>query len=171
MLFFSHHTLYPTYLVFDFLANEHRGLDGMIIPQAMTHLKCNSKISMFEPLRSYRNACPMVLVICHGEHSHPIPLPAKTPPFIRSEILKMLRQLDLDLPDMTPRRFLRHGVVRTWLQGLLPQIPNPTLSDLHISLSNREHLRSYIKQAKEELFPFGTGWDGTQLNLSAVIYC
>ncbi|KAK6981751.1 hypothetical protein R3P38DRAFT_2578154, partial [Favolaschia claudopus] len=40
------------------------------------------------------------------------------------------------------------------------------LADWHVSLSNRSHIKSYIKQAIEEHCPFGTGWVGV-VNLKA----
>lgn len=40
-------------------------------------------------------------------------------------------------------------------------VQNPMLSDLHISLSNRSHLKVYIDHAKKTHFPSGTGWEGT----------
>ncbi|KAF8218547.1 hypothetical protein L208DRAFT_1350368, partial [Tricholoma matsutake] len=65
-----------------------------------------------------------------------------------------------DLPDLTSWRFLQHAVLRAYLSTCFPEIAVPTLSDLHISLANRSHLKSYIKIAKEEHFPAGTGWEG-----------
>ncbi|KAJ7261653.1 hypothetical protein C8J57DRAFT_1634758, partial [Mycena rebaudengoi] len=100
-----------------------------------------------------------VLVVCHGAHTHPIPLPIKTPPSIRDDIFELLKTLDHDLPDLTPRRFLRHPTTNTYLHKRLPGIPNPTLLDLHPSLGNRDHIRVYILQAQESIFPVGTGWD------------
>ncbi|KAJ7816218.1 hypothetical protein B0H14DRAFT_2374732, partial [Mycena olivaceomarginata] len=41
-----------------------------------------------------------------------------------------------------------------------PRLPNPTLLDLHSSLGNRDHIRAYILQAQNSIFPEGTGWEG-----------
>ncbi|KAF8835119.1 hypothetical protein BDN67DRAFT_1042907 [Paxillus ammoniavirescens] len=68
--------------------------------------------------------------------------------------------MDYDLPDMTPRRFLRHPSIKSYLQTRFPSTVNPALSDLHISLANRDHLQSYLRHAKRNAFPFGTGWQG-----------
>jgi hypothetical protein len=73
----------------------------------------------------------------------------------------MLKELEHDIPSMTPHRFLHHRAVRSRLQQLLPDLPNPTLLDLHVSLANKERLRQYIKFAKSDFFPRGTGWEGT----------
>ncbi|KAG6820196.1 hypothetical protein H0H92_001964, partial [Tricholoma furcatifolium] len=43
---------------------------------------------------------------------------------------------------------------------MLPEVPSPTLSDLHVSLANRERLKYYIDEVKKERFPLGTGWEG-----------
>lgn len=127
----------------------------------MRRVNCQTAFRVFEPLEDYRAVCPRVLVVCRGSHSHPIPRPSKTPPLIRFQIFKLLEGLGTDLADLTPRRFLRHTTTLSHLQNTFPRIPNPTLSDLHVSLSNREHLRVYIERAKAEAFPEGTGWEGT----------
>lgn len=126
----------------------------------MAHLKCQSTFSCFEPSEEYRASCPRVLVVCHGAHTHPIPLPTKTPPAIHAEVFDLLESLDQDLTDLTPRRFLRHSVTLAYLQKRLPKLTNPTLADLHISLANREHVNAYILQVQEHCFPLGTGWNG-----------
>ncbi|KAF8573874.1 hypothetical protein K439DRAFT_1374014, partial [Ramaria rubella] len=58
------------------------------------------------------------------------------------------------------RRVLRHSTVRARLRQILPGVPDPTLSDLHVSLANRDHLRRYIQIVKAKSFPHGTGWQG-----------
>ncbi|KIJ10340.1 hypothetical protein PAXINDRAFT_86233 [Paxillus involutus ATCC 200175] len=64
---------------------------------------------------------------------------------------------------MTPRRFLRHPSVLRYVDSQLSDCHNPTLTDVHISLANRDHIRSYIAQAQNLSFPFGTGWKGAYL--------
>ncbi|KAJ7110250.1 hypothetical protein C8R43DRAFT_904473, partial [Mycena crocata] len=61
---------------------------------------------------------------------------------------------------LTPRRFIRHPIVKSFLQQRFPKINAPTLIELHTSLANRAHLKSYITQAKADLFPYGTSWKG-----------
>ena len=108
--------------------------------------------------------CPYILVTILGVHPHPVPLPLKTPPSIRKEILRLLGSVDEDLPDLTPRKFLRHPILKDYLQQHFPNVqPPPTLSNLHVSLANREHLNVYIETAKEQHFPAGTGWEGVTL--------
>ncbi|KAJ7676899.1 hypothetical protein DFH06DRAFT_976937 [Mycena polygramma] len=143
--------------------NEHRDSNGSLTLLEMQQLKCESKFRIFEPLEEYRVLCPRILVVCHGEHTHPIPLPTKTPPSIRAELFELLAALDHDLPDLTPRRFLRHPTTHSFLRKRLPNVHNPTLLDLHSSLGNRDHIRAYILQAQNDIqtvFPEGTGWEG-----------
>jgi hypothetical protein len=61
---------------------------------------------------------------------------------------------------MTARRFLRHPAVKAFLYSRFPDIQNPTLSHLHPSLANRNHLSAYISQVKKDHFPHGTDWKG-----------
>jgi hypothetical protein len=130
----------------------------------MKHLKCSTKFRIFEPLEEWRTNCPYILVTISGKHPHPIPLPLKTPPSIRKEILRLLGSVGEDLPDLTPRRFLRHPILKDYLQQHFPNAqPPPTLSNLHVSLANRDHLNVYIETAKKHCFPAGTGWEGLTL--------
>ena len=130
----------------------------------MHHLKCQSIFWTYEPLEEYHKDCPWILVICFGIHSHPIPLSMKTPPSIHIEIFKLLKSLDLDLPDLTPWHLLHHSVTQTFLRCWLPHLSSPTFASLHISLANREHLKAYIIQVQEQTFPQGTGWEGKPLH-------
>ncbi|KIK75466.1 hypothetical protein PAXRUDRAFT_36981 [Paxillus rubicundulus Ve08.2h10] len=104
---------------------------------SMVSITCCSLFWTYQPLQEYQQACPKVLVVCSGVHTHPIPLPTKTPLVVRSQILSLLHEMDYNLPDMTPRRFLRHTSIKSYLQTRFPPTVNPALSDLHISLANR----------------------------------
>ncbi|KIM36354.1 hypothetical protein M413DRAFT_449233 [Hebeloma cylindrosporum] len=139
---------------------EHRSASGILENPEMVICPCPVKFRIYEPLPDYREECPWVLVVCPGEHSHPIPIPSKTPPSIRAEIFQLLDSLESDLSDLTPRRFLRHPSVKIFLKKRLPRLLNPMLLDLHPSLGNRDHLRGYIKLVQDKKFPAGTGWEG-----------
>ncbi|KAI0052918.1 hypothetical protein FA95DRAFT_1451859, partial [Auriscalpium vulgare] len=136
--------------------------NGNVVAIEMVTLECSSRFQMYEPLPEHRSACPFVLVVCSGAHTHPIPLPTKTPPCIRREILTLLHSIGNDLAEITPRKLLRHTTVQAYLRQRLPNIETPTLSDVHVSLANRDHIKSYIRQAKADAFPFGTGWNGLE---------
>lgn len=135
--------------------------DGQLTQPEMVHLPCTTKFRIFEPHEDYRRTCPYILITISGEHPHRIPLPQKTPPAIRAEIFHLLKSIDKDLPDLTPRRMLRHPIVKAYLHQRFPSAQQiPTLGDIHISLSNRAHLGSYIDKGKAIHFPDGTGWEG-----------
>ncbi|KAF9061364.1 hypothetical protein BDP27DRAFT_1235430 [Rhodocollybia butyracea] len=138
----------------------HCNSSGQLMKAKVDRIECTSRIRVFEPHEEYRKVCPKILVVCTGMHTHPIPLPTKTPPGLRREILALLQSLGQDLPDITPRRFIRHPTTCAYIRDQLPSMQNPMLSDLHISLANQDHLRAYITQAQEISFPYGTGWAG-----------
>ncbi|KAJ6495977.1 hypothetical protein C8R45DRAFT_1052650 [Mycena sanguinolenta] len=121
---------------------------------------------VFEPKEDYRKDCPFLLIVSSGVHPHPVPLPTKPPPKIRTELMEILGSLAEDLPDIMPRRFICHPIVQSFLTSKYPLLVYPTLADWHVSLSNRSHIRAYIKQSIEEHCPFGTGWAGV-VNLKA----
>ncbi|KAJ6546670.1 hypothetical protein DFH09DRAFT_1506327 [Mycena vulgaris] len=86
----------------------HRDETKNLIQPLMKRLKCLSKFRIFEPKEEYRRECPFVLIVTSGAHPHPVPLPTKTPPKIRAKLMEILGTLAEDLPDITPRRFIRH---------------------------------------------------------------
>ncbi|KAJ7711771.1 hypothetical protein B0H16DRAFT_1480052 [Mycena metata] len=139
---------------------DHREEDGALIQPIMVRLKCKVKFRMFQPLEQFRWDCPFVLITSSGSHTHPIPLPTKTPPTVRSQVFQLLETLEENIPDMTPCRFLCSPVVKAFLSSTFPHAANPTLTDLHIPLGNKSHLKAYIKQAKEFHCPFGMEWNG-----------
>jgi hypothetical protein len=152
------------------IASDHRDKNGSLVQAELYQLKCECRFRIYQPLPEYRNTCPHIFVTAKGPHTHPIPIPSKTPPLIRDEVVKLLEDLREDLPDITPRRFLRHPAIKSYLHLKFLKILSPTLSDLHVSLANRSHIRAYISQVKDRCFPAGTGWDGwsTQFYLSSV---
>ncbi|KAF7354586.1 hypothetical protein MSAN_01371900 [Mycena sanguinolenta] len=144
----------------------HRNEEGGLEQPLLEHLPCSSKFRVYEPLEKYRASCPYILLITTDAHTHPVPLPTKTPPKVRETLMGLLEQMVDDLADLTPRRFLRHPILKSFLRQELPHLVNPTLADWHVSLANREHVKSYIKQAQEVHYPFGTGWKGV-INLKS----
>ncbi|KAK7019278.1 hypothetical protein R3P38DRAFT_2632453 [Favolaschia claudopus] len=142
--------------------HDHRNDQGQLIQPLMDRLRCSVRFRVIEPLEPYRTECPFVLVISTGPHTHPIPLPTKTPPVVRQQVFKLLDILNDDIADITPRRFLRHPILKAFLAEKFPRIPHPTLSHLHISLANRSRIKAYIKQIKEIHCPFGTAWEAIE---------
>ncbi|TDL19151.1 hypothetical protein BD410DRAFT_727573, partial [Rickenella mellea] len=139
---------------------QHRRDDrpGDIVRGKMVKMKCTARFQIFTPNNLV--LCPRIAIIASGTHCHPIPLPTKTPPVVENIILQLLEAIGLDLADATPRRFMRHAVVRAKLKQLLPHLPSPTLADLHVSLANKDHLRVYVDRMKDCHFPLGTDWKG-----------
>ncbi|KAJ6543739.1 hypothetical protein DFH09DRAFT_1390311 [Mycena vulgaris] len=109
----------------------HRDETKNLIQPLMKRLKCLSKFRIFEPKEEYRRECPFVLIVTSGAHPHPVPLPTKTPPKIRAKLMEILGTLAEDLPDITPRRFIRHPIVQSFLTSKFPFLVCPTLADWH----------------------------------------
>jgi len=127
----------------------------------MKHLECSSKFHIFEPVEESRFDCPYILVTICGEHLHPIPLLQNAPPAIRREIFHLLENINEGLPDLILHKFLRHSILKAYLQKQFLNAHQPlTITDLHVSLANRAHLASYIEKAKKTHFLAGTGWEG-----------
>ncbi|KAE9392665.1 hypothetical protein BT96DRAFT_1023443 [Gymnopus androsaceus JB14] len=141
--------------------STHRDVsDGTLKQPLLISLECHCVFREYVPWEEYRPFCPYILITSKGVHSHPIPLPEKTPRLVKVELEKLFRQLEVDLADMTPRKFMRHPIIQSYLSTRYPMFRNPVISDLHISLSNRSHLKVYIDHAKKMHFPEGTGWQG-----------
>jgi hypothetical protein len=143
-------------------AFPHRDEKQQLTQLLMIKLPCASKFRVFEPKEEYRTVCPFMLIIALGEHPHPVPLPTKTPPKIRAQIFGLLENLAKDLADITPRQFIRHPIVQSFLRSKFSILVSLTPADWRVSLSNRSHIDSYIKQALETFCPFGT-WAGQLL--------
>ncbi|KAJ7140269.1 hypothetical protein C8R43DRAFT_892789 [Mycena crocata] len=139
---------------------SHRDLNGALVQPLLDRLPCTAKFRVYEPISEVRASCPYVLIVTTGEHEHPVPLPLKTPPKIREKLMHLLEEVGDDLPDLTPRRFLRHPILKSFLKTQFPSLISPTLADWHVSLANRSHVHAYIKDALKDHYPFGTGWAG-----------
>ncbi|KAK0470828.1 hypothetical protein IW261DRAFT_1425665 [Armillaria novae-zelandiae] len=126
----------------------------------MVRLPCSSHFTVVRPEDGYWEECPKILLICHSPHTHPIPLPTTTPVQIKAEIKALIRSLEHELADMTPRRFCRHPAVINRVKELCPAVEEPTVVHLHPSLANLDHIASYIHNEVKAALPHGTGWDG-----------
>lgn len=146
-------------------AFSHRDTKGVLKQPRMKQVQCSCIFREYEPVAEFRTTCPYILVTSKGPHSHPIPLPEKTPHAVKVELYDLIKRLDIEMADITPRQFLGHPIVKSYLTSRFPLLHNPMLSDLHISLSNRSHLRVYIEAIKAQYFPSGTGWKGMARNV------
>ncbi|KAJ3906921.1 hypothetical protein F5879DRAFT_897100 [Lentinula edodes] len=140
--------------------NHRHHADGDLKQPALVSMECRCTFREYEPLEDYRASCPYILITSKGPHSHPIPLPQKTPRKAKLVLESLFEKMEVELADLTPRKFLRHPITQCYLSSHFPMLRNPMLSDLHISLSNRSHLKVYIEHAKKARFPEGTGWKG-----------
>lgn len=109
--------------------------------------------------------CPQVVIVSRNPHSHPPPLPIKTPTALVAVLKSLLVSLDWKLADATPRRIVLDSA---FVAGLREQLDwtglrDPVLSDLHPSLGNLDHVRRYITALRMEHFPAGTGLAGTHM--------
>ena len=86
--------------------------------------------------------CPQVLVFSWNPHSHPAPLPVKTPPLIEHCFNSLLTRLDWKLADATPCHIVLDSGFMFGLQEVLGwhvQDKDPSLHELHPSLGNLDH--------------------------------
>ncbi|KAF7322124.1 hypothetical protein MKEN_00736200 [Mycena kentingensis (nom. inval.)] len=144
---------------FDAEARLHRGTGAYLGQLPLKKLACSAKFTVIEPMEEYRSGCPYVLLLCSGAHPHPIPLPTRTPVGVRNTLHRLIESLGFDLADLTPRRLLRHPILLRYLRDRFPDNQNPTLSDLHVSLANRDHVAVIIDYVKNIYYPQGTGWN------------
>jgi len=122
--------------------------------------KCQATFDIYTP--QDLSKFPHVVVICRNPHSHPTPAPVKTPPAILSVFEKLLSDMDWHLADATPRRIVLDSGFMYGLRHALGWTAErtPTLSDLHPSLANLDHVRRLINKLRRKKYPHGTGFDG-----------
>lgn len=152
----------------------HCGTDGSLqqgVLQKWAH-KCETIHIIYVP--NDLQDCPHVLIISRNPHSHPPPMPVKTPPLILRCFESLLQYLEWKLADATPRRIMLnsgfiHGL-RHVLGWSLSWDHDPTLQDLHPSFGNLDHVRQLINLLRNTRFPDGTGFDGALLNFCC-LFC
>ncbi len=135
----------------------------------MVHLKCNSKFSVYHLQKKYWHECSHIVVMCHTAHTHLIPILFITPEHIQSSLWRIARSLDHDLPNITPRCFMCHSILRAFLWNEFPHLQEPMLIDMHPSLANLNHLGTIISAIAKKEFPSGTGWSGMSQNTSVIL--
>ncbi|KAJ3927388.1 MAG: hypothetical protein NXY57DRAFT_1106683 [Lentinula lateritia] len=141
--------------------NQHRQSNGSMTMVELKRLPCQCRITVYEPVAEFREQCMKSLIVCHGPHRHPPPVPSTTPPLVAQNLIAFIKDLD-DLPNLTARRLLSKESTRIFLRQQLPDIPDPSLMDLHHSLGNLDHLQVYVTKAIRMMYPRGTGWEATQ---------
>lgn len=78
----------------------------------------------------------------------------------------MLRPLEWQLADATPRRILLDNTFVYGLRKVLgwTEFCDPGLGDLHPSLVNYDHAARLINKLRFEEYPEGTGLEGTKIS-------
>ncbi|KIJ37989.1 hypothetical protein M422DRAFT_259375 [Sphaerobolus stellatus SS14] len=121
--------------------NFHRNKDGKLTRGVIEHItKCPARFEFYYPNNA--NDCPFIAVICRNPHSHSNPIPSHA----------------------TPRRLHMESSFLTGLRKLLgwSELREPTLSDLHPSLGNTDHAGRIISEVRNQVYPFGTGFEGAK---------
>ncbi|KZP27764.1 hypothetical protein FIBSPDRAFT_730391 [Athelia psychrophila] len=144
------------------LSNWHREADNILkrgVLRRWSH-DCTTTYDIYVPHNLFD--CPQVVIVSRNPHSHPPPLPIKTPTALVAVLKSLLVSLDWKLADATPRRIVLDSA---FVAGLREQLDwtglrDPVLSDLHPSLGNLDHVRRYITALHMEHFPAGTGLAG-----------
>ncbi|KAJ3869996.1 hypothetical protein EV359DRAFT_28895 [Lentinula novae-zelandiae] len=124
--------------------SHHRSPNGSMTMTELHRLPCTSSITIYEPLPDYRSSCPYVLIVCKGVHTHPVPIPARTPSSIVDDLIKFLTHLD-DLPNLTARRLLGNEAANLRLKYFVPGV-------LHLKMAqdaSRAVADRYIRYAQE----------------------
>ncbi|KZV84152.1 hypothetical protein EXIGLDRAFT_776848 [Exidia glandulosa HHB12029] len=141
----------------------HRVRGGNLRPYAMVPASnCTSSSRIFTPYNLA--ACPFVVALCSGAHSHPDPPPTQTPTVIREFFCSLLRDLDWQIISATPRRLMLN---MRFIQQLRVALAwqhrhHPILADIHPSLGNADHAAYFIDQVRCAEFPHGTSFNGIQ---------
>ncbi|KAF8157089.1 hypothetical protein B0H34DRAFT_798402 [Crassisporium funariophilum] len=144
--------------------NWHRNMAG-ILTRGTLNLSsdCKARFTIYTP--NNISACPRVVILLQGPHSHPDPFPVKTPMPVVKLLDTLLLELDWKLADATPRKILLDSGFIIGLRRHLQwsNLADPSLSDLHPSLGNSDHVRRHISQLRKIYFPKGIGFEGAQL--------
>ena len=158
-----------------FVAYLHRCHDGTLLHGTLLKwvVKCQASFDIYVP--QDLNECPRVAIVCRKPHAHLAPAPLTTPPAIVTVFKELLLNMNWRLADATPRRIMLDS---GFMQGLQHAIgwsnsaqSSPTLSDLHPSFANLDHVRRLIDTLRSEKYPNGTGFEGKySFNLASKLY-
>ncbi|KZV98486.1 hypothetical protein EXIGLDRAFT_832155 [Exidia glandulosa HHB12029] len=143
----------------------HRTTDGALEPGLMSTdpAPCSAQFRIYVPKDLFTN--PFIVVLCINPHSHPVPERSMTPPPLREAFKSMLSTMDWRLADATPLRVVQDsGFMCSLRQALDWSDPrDPSLSDLHPSLGNRDHAGYIIDAIRStSAYPCGTDFEGAQ---------
>ncbi|KAF8576274.1 hypothetical protein K439DRAFT_1367727 [Ramaria rubella] len=142
-------------------ATWHRDSHGILTRGIMVHTKkCPAVFEFYYPYNL--NSCPYVLLVCQNPHSHVNPKPSKTPQAVLDVFNSLLEDLGWKLADATPRRIILDSAFVNGLRRALGwvELCDPTLGDLHPSLSNTDHAARMINKLRDLLQLWTYGYVG-----------
>ena len=133
---------------------------------------CTARYHVYVPHDLY--ACLQILILCQSPHSHPLPAPIKTLPPLKDLFNELLLLMKWKLADVTPQHiFLDTAFVEGLQQALewdrVAVDHEVTLTDLHPSLVNLDHVHCLINKLQTQQYPHGTGFEGMYLIYSSGI--
>lgn len=130
----------------------------------MSRGDCPASYSIYTP--NDFSVCPKVFIVAKNPHSHPRPFPVKTPPSVLHIFASLLKDMGWKMADATPQKIVIDSGFMDGLRRHLGwnHILDPSLSDLHPSLGNLDHVRRLIDDIKRTEFPKGTGFEGLNID-------
>ena len=153
--------LIPIIIVFIltlFIAHWHRLADNKLKRGTLCKWVhgCTARYHIYVPHNL--RACPRILVLCQSPHSHPPPAPVKTPLPLKDLFDELLLLMKWKLADATPQRiFLDTAVVEGLQRALgwdrITMGREATLTDLHPSFANLDHVCRLINKLQTQQYP------------------
>ncbi|CAG8509509.1 7400_t:CDS:2 [Cetraspora pellucida] len=116
-----------------------------ICPQ-LENMPCEVKFYRFMALNLLE--CPFVVLVCIGEHTHPLPLPYHVPEAIQARLKTLIKEFSNNLEHVTPRKLISGNLIKSYFG-------NDLLSEIHVSLNNLDHLRYLVAQVHNSIHPHG----------------
>ncbi|KAF8592569.1 hypothetical protein K439DRAFT_1324584 [Ramaria rubella] len=139
----------------------HRDSHGILTRGIMVHTKkCPAVFEFYYPYDL--DLCPYILLVCRNPHSHVNPKSSKTPQAVLDVFNSLPKDLGWKLADATLRRIILDSAFVNGLRHALgwAELCDPTLGDLHPSLSNADHAVQMINKLRDHHYPQGTGLEG-----------
>ncbi|KIJ27110.1 hypothetical protein M422DRAFT_271724 [Sphaerobolus stellatus SS14] len=121
---------------------------------------CSAHFEVYYPNDNATNT--WIVMICHNPHLHSDPQATQTPKPIKDIFMTLLDTLEWRLADTAPRKIILDSAFMIGLRKALNWngLQDPSLSDLHPSLGNVDHVACLINKLRLDRFPNGTGFEG-----------
>ena len=158
-----------------FVAYLHHCRDGTLHHGTLLKqvVKCQASFDIY--VSQDLNECLWVAIVCRKPHAHLAPAPLTTPPAIVAVFKELLLNMNWQLADAMPWHIMLNS---GFMRGLQQAIgwsnsaqSSPTLSDLHPSFANLDHIHCLIDTLQSEKYPNRTGFEGKySFNLASKLY-